>query len=312
MPWSYHPRTQTKQEAMAEQLYPDLFAPEDVYSEDIYEDLLELDEPQVDTPESLVAIPRQTTGQLFNMTGPLLDPATTQSLITALHKNAARPRRPIFVIPGKKREELPAKPLRHQSRHWRLGLTLSTVVMFLAFAVFTMTPLSEGTTAELPVIGGLIQFAHLQQQQFGIFAHPTPPPKLPYMAIANSQYVDIARKEANRVGIPEELFVRQIQTESGFNPNAVSYVGAIGIAQFMPATAAGMGFDPHDPVVSLQKAAEYMSYYYNRNNQDYAKALCAYNAGNGNLDRAIRLGGANWLNYVPAETRSYIYRIMGI
>ena len=68
-------------------------------------------------------------------------------------------------------------------------------------------------------------------------------------------YVAESWNDAIEAGIPPDSFVRQIQQESGFNPAAISSAGAIGIAQFMPATAAGMGFDPHDPDVSLRMAA---------------------------------------------------------
>jgi soluble lytic murein transglycosylase-like protein len=113
-------------------------------------------------------------------------------------------------------------------------------------------------------------------------------------------------------GIPPDYFVRQINAESGFNPNAISPAGAVGIAQFLPSTAAGLGVNPYDPISALRGAAKYMASYYNTYGKDYAKALAAYNAGGGTVDRAVRLGGASWMNYLPAETRHYIYIIMGI
>ena len=75
-------------------------------------------------------------------------------------------------------------------------------------------------------------------------------------------YHQVARQDALNVGIDPNLFERQIQTESGFNPNAVSQAGAIGIAQMMPETAAGWNVDPHDPVASLSAAAAAMAHYY--------------------------------------------------
>jgi len=47
-------------------------------------------------------------------------------------------------------------------------------------------------------------------------------------------------------------------------------------------------------------------------NGDYAKALAAYNSGGGTVDRAVKVGGASWMNYIPFETRQYIRKIMGI
>jgi soluble lytic murein transglycosylase-like protein len=45
---------------------------------------------------------------------------------------------------------------------------------------------------------------------------------------------------------------------------------------------------------------------------DYAKALAAYNAGSGVVNHAVNACGSAWMNCLPAETRHYIYMIMGI
>lgn len=122
----------------------------------------------------------------------------------------------------------------------------------------------------------------------------------------STSYEGVARSAAAANGINPDLFVRQIQQESGFNPNAVSPAGAIGIAQFMPGTAAGMGINPHDPVASLNAAARMMGNLNKQFGGDYSKALAAYNAGPGAVQSAVRSGGGNWLAYLPAETRNYV------
>jgi soluble lytic murein transglycosylase-like protein len=124
-------------------------------------------------------------------------------------------------------------------------------------------------------------------------------------------YVELARQDAQAAGIPPELFVRQINQESGFNPNDVSPAGAEGIAQFMPATAAGLGIDPWDPVQSLRGAAQLMARYAHNYGGDYAKALAAYNGGTGTLQVAISACGAGWLSCEPAETQAYVHIILG-
>lgn len=120
----------------------------------------------------------------------------------------------------------------------------------------------------------------------------------------------LARQDATNEGIDPNLFERQINQESGFNPNAVSPAGAIGIAQFMPSTARGLGINPWDAAQSLSGAAAYMARLYTRY-QSYDKALAAYNAGSDSVNTAISNCGANWRGCVPSETDRYIRAITG-
>ena len=55
-----------------------------------------------------------------------------------------------------------------------------------------------------------------------------------------------------------------------------------------------------------------MARYAHQYGGNYAKALAAYNAGTGGLQTAEKACGANWLSCTPAQTRNYVYRIMGI
>jgi soluble lytic murein transglycosylase-like protein len=121
----------------------------------------------------------------------------------------------------------------------------------------------------------------------------------------------LARQMAERYGLDPEVFLRQIQQESGFNPQARNRrTGATGLGQVMSATAQDPGFgvtplrDRLDPVENLRFSAEYMAAMLRKYDGDYSKALAAYNAGPGAVDEA---GG------IPAfeETQNYIARIMG-
>ena len=110
---------------------------------------------------------------------------------------------------------------------------------------------------------------------------------------------------AQKYGIDPELFVRQIQMESGFNPRAKSSAGAVGIAQFMPSTAKGMGFTAGvNPLRDLEMAAKLMAGHLKNNNGRFYLALAAYNAGQGNVNKH---GG------VPPfkETQNYVRNILG-
>jgi len=123
-------------------------------------------------------------------------------------------------------------------------------------------------------------------------------------------YVELARADALAAGIPPDAFVRQINQESGFNPDSLSPAGAEGIAQFMPDTAAGLSIDPWNPVDSLQGAAQLMANYQRNYGGDYAKALAAYNGGSGRLSYCMKYYGPAWFNCEPAETQAYIQKIM--
>ncbi len=125
-----------------------------------------------------------------------------------------------------------------------------------------------------------------------------------------NNYVAVARQDALNAGISPDIFVRQINQESGFRTWVISYAGAIGIAQFMPGTAASLGINPYNPEQSLRGAASLMASYV-RQYGNYAQALAAYNAGPGTVNYALRGCGGNWLQCVPAETRNYVLVIMG-
>lgn len=119
----------------------------------------------------------------------------------------------------------------------------------------------------------------------------------------NGPYLAVARQAARRHGIPEDLFLRLVQQESGWNPRAVSRKGAIGLAQLMPGTARLLGVDPEDPQQNLDGGARYLSEQF-RAFGDWRLALAAYNAGPG----AVKEHGG-----VPPfrETQDYVRAILG-
>lgn len=126
---------------------------------------------------------------------------------------------------------------------------------------------------------------------------------------SSSDYRSTAYQDAIDAGIPADLFVKQINMESGFNPYAVSPAGAIGIAQIMPSTAAGWHVDPRDPSASLKAAANAMAWYQNTYGS-YDKALACYNAGCSALIKAEN-GCIDFYWCLPSETRNYITNITG-
>ncbi|MFC3118061.1 lytic transglycosylase domain-containing protein [Jhaorihella thermophila] len=126
---------------------------------------------------------------------------------------------------------------------------------------------------------------------------------LPYRGQYRGLYLDMAREAARRHGVPVDLFLRLVQRESGWNPNAVSPKGAIGLAQLMPETARALGVDPRDPRQNLDGGARYLARQF-RKFKSWRLALAAYNAG----PEAVETHGG-----VPPydETRAYVRAIWG-
>jgi soluble lytic murein transglycosylase-like protein len=105
-------------------------------------------------------------------------------------------------------------------------------------------------------------------------------------------------------GIDPALLKGLVSQESGFDPNARSGAGALGLTQLMPGTAAALGVsNPLDPAQSLQGGAKYLREQLDRFGGDERLALAAYNAGPGAV---ARYGG------VPpySETQNYVNSVM--
>ena len=109
---------------------------------------------------------------------------------------------------------------------------------------------------------------------------------------------------AEKYGVPVDLALAMISAESGFNPNAKSPVGAIGLGQLMPDTARGLGVkNPYDPVQNADGSIRYLKAKLDEFGGNVDLALAAYNAGSGR----VRQYG----NKVPPykETQNYVKSI---
>jgi peptidoglycan DL-endopeptidase CwlO len=136
------------------------------------------------------------------------------------------------------------------------------------------------------------------------------PPETPLMpglaagggTLAGVPYADLFSRAASRHGVDASLLAAVAKQESNFNSSAVSPAGAQGLMQFMPATAAGLGVNPHDPASAIDGAAKYLAGL----TQQFGStelALAAYNAGPGTVSR---YGG------IPPypETQNYVRAVM--
>ena len=117
------------------------------------------------------------------------------------------------------------------------------------------------------------------------------------------EYLEVARAAARKHGVPEDVFLRLVQQESGWNSGAVSVKGATGLAQLMPGTADRLGVDINDPGENLEGGARYLRMMYDRFGT-WKLALAAYNAG----PLAVEKHGG-----VPPydETENYVLAILG-
>lgn len=119
-----------------------------------------------------------------------------------------------------------------------------------------------------------------------------------------NSYDSYIRASAARHGVDPGLMKAMMHTESAFNPNARSPVGAQGLMQLMPATASRFRVsNPWNPADNIEGSAKYIAWLMRRFNNNVEYAVAGYNAGEGNVDK---------YNGIPPfkETRNYVKTVM--
>jgi len=131
------------------------------------------------------------------------------------------------------------------------------------------------------------------------------------------EYEDTIEKWCSEYNEDPFLVAAIIMQESGFNPRAQSYAGAMGIMQIMPATgrsiAKGVGIENfstdmlYNPEIAIQMGTWHIHVLKEKYGGNVPAALAAYNAGTGNADKWIRMGILNDLPY--GQTRTYVANV---
>lgn len=138
------------------------------------------------------------------------------------------------------------------------------------------------------------------------------------------RYLYHVANELEKRDLPGELALLPI-VESAYNPYAYSTSNASGLWQFIPGTAKHLGMDMNwwyddrrDIVHATNNALNYLTFLRNHYDGDWLKALAAYNAGWGTIDRAIAKNKSRglqtdyWHLDVPDETRAYVPKMLAL
>lgn len=197
----------------------------------------------------------------------------------------------------------------------------------LLFFVFSILPAFAGEYAVLSsgmriradrheVAGGIVRLysqqgytevpqSAIERFEMDDYVPPPPAPEAPVVAEkpAPRDPKIIVREAAGKYALPPAFVESVAKVESAMKTNAVSKKGAIGVMQLMPETAKALSADANDPEQNIDAGTRLLRELLIKYNGDVAKALAAYNAGTGAVDK---------YNGVPPypETEDYVGKVI--
>ncbi len=173
------------------------------------------------------------------------------------------------------------------------------VVLSNGFRIHADSHVTEGAVVRLQTYGGPIEIqasrvASIEIEEYTpppppVAAATTPKPQEPALDIQKDLTPrELVTRAAVRAGLPPEFVHSVARAESGYRTDAISPKGAIGLMQLMPGTAADLKVNPYDPVQNVEAGARYLRELllkYENDPHQVTKAIAAYNAGPGAVDR---------------------------
>lgn len=148
-------------------------------------------------------------------------------------------------------------------------------------------------------VKGIVEFINQRQ-----VAHVDEPFKLP-ASDETASVEDLIARAADKYGVDPQLVKAIAIAESDMNQDEISPVGAIGVMQLMPETAAGLGVDPYDTTENIAGGTRYLKQMLDTFDGNIPLAVAAYNAGPGAVQR---------YGVIPpySETQNYVGRVMDL
>ncbi len=181
-------------------------------------------------------------------------------------------------------------------------------ILFLISFVFLISNTADAGKLCLKVVDGEAVYTNLCDVRFEKKSKKTAYKPIHFSTASETKYSReelerIVEEKSKKYGLDVKLIKEMIREESGWNVNAVSPKGAMGIMQLMPSTALLMGVkNPFDPNENIDAGIRYMKYLLEKFNGNIALALAAYNAGPNLVERLGRVPN------IP-ETQGYVHRI---